>query len=291
MDMKTYELLVKNSVTAMKYVSKKTQKNRHHFCPFCCSRKFWKLGDGRRRCQRCHKAFHDLTGRWWNKVNLPMDVWLRIVKLFELELSARKIAIQTGLAYNTVHKALMTLRHSILAHANDGERIILSGEIELDESYFGGRRKGNRGRGAEGKIPVFGILSRKGRVSVSMVPDVKGATLLDLTVKMVRRGSIVYTDKYKAYDSLMFCGYRHLSVDHSSKFSDGKVHINGLEGFWSWAKERLLKHHGISPQWFPLYLKELEFRYNHRHDPDLFERLVDYMSDLIPTYDYGEEDQ
>lgn len=282
--MKTYESLVINDRTATRHVLEKVFKNHQRVCPFCRSRENWKLSDGRRRCKRCHKTFHDLTRRWWSKVNLPMDIWLRIIKLFELEVSGRKIASQTGLAYNTVHKALMALRHSILAHANDGEEIILSGEIELDESYFGDRRKGKRGRGVAGKIPVFGILSRGGKVSVSMVPDVKGDTLLDLTVKKVRRGSIVYTDKYKAYDSLMFCGYRHLSVDHSSRFSEGKVHINGLEGFWSWAKEQLFKHHGISPKWFPLYLKELEFRYNHRKDNDLFERLVEYMSDLMPMY-------
>ena len=120
-----------------------------------------------------------------------MDIWLRIIKLFELEVSGRKIASQTGLAYNTVHKALMVLRHSILAHAKDGEEIILSGEIELDESYFGGHRKGKRGRGAAGKIPVFGILSRGGQVSVSMVPGVRGDTLWGLTVKKVHRDSII----------------------------------------------------------------------------------------------------
>ena len=291
MDFKDLNLLVKSEKSALKYVTQKTLKNRHRFCPFCRSRKFWKLADGRRRCQRYHRAFHDLTGRWWNKVKLPMDDWLRIVKLFELELSARKISFQTGISYPTVHKALMVLRYSILAHSNldqdddeDDKDSALSGEIELDESYFGGRRKGNRGRGAAGKIPVFGILSRKdGKVSVSIVPDVKAETLLGYAVEKVWRGSIVYTDKFKAYDSLVFCGYQHLSVDHSSRFSDGKIHTNNIEGFWSWAKERLFKHHGISPSWFPLYLKELEFRYNHRSDSDLFEILVGYMSDMIPT--------
>lgn len=136
-------------------------------------------------------------------------------------------------------------------------------------------------------VPVFGILTREGKVHVEVVPNVQAETLLGITVKKVRRGSIVYTDKYKAYDSLMFCGYRHLNVDHSSKFVDGKVHINGLEGFWSWAKERLFKHHGISPKHFPLYLKELEFRYNHRFEL-IFEQLVAFMSDFVPELP-GEE--
>ena len=281
MNIKSYEMLIKTENTAKRYVSKYLRKNRHVFCPYCGSRKFWKLSDGRRRCQRCKMTYHDLTGRWWNKVNLPMDDWLRIVKLFELELSSRKIAIQLELPYMTVWKAIMVIRHAIFCHAEDANEILMSGEIELDESYLGGRRIIKKKSGAAGKVPVFGILTREGKVHVEVVPNVQAQTLLNITVKKVRRGSIVYTDKYKAYDSLMFCGYRHLNVDHSSKFVDGKVHINGLEGFWSWAKERLFKHHGISPKHFPLYLKELEFRYNHRFEL-IFEQLVAFMSDFIP---------
>ena len=281
MNIKSYELLIKSESAAQKYVLGKCFKNQQRFCPFCGSRKFWKLADGRRRCQRCKKAFHDLTRRWWNEVNLPMDDWLRVVKMFELELSARKISMQLELPYYKVFKAMMTIRYAILCHAEDSNEILMSGEIELDESYFGGHRKGNRGRGAAGKVPVFGILTRGGKAHVEVVPNVQAQTLLGITVKKVRRGSIVYTDRYKVYDSLMCCGYRHLNVDHSSKFVDGKVHINGLEGFWSWAKERLFKHHGISAKNFPLYLKELEFRYNHR-DESIFEHLVQFLSDLVP---------
>jgi transposase len=68
---------------------------------------------------------------------------------------------------------------------------------------------------------------------VPVVADFTAATLLKLTVKKARRGAIVYTDKFKSYDSLMFCGFRHLKVDHQKYFSSGKVYINGLEGFWS----------------------------------------------------------
>ena len=190
------------------------------------------------------------------------------------------MAQQMGLAYNTVYRAVMPICMDIVAHAPDAERL-LGGEIELDESYFGGRRKGNRGRGAAGKVPVFGLLERDGKFSVTVVANVTAETLVGLTVKTVRRGSIVYTDRFKSYDSLMFCGYSHLKVDHSVRFGSGKVYINGLEGFWSWAKERLIKHHGISKNHFPLYLKELEFRYNHRHQ-DIFELVAKYLCDLVP---------
>jgi transposase len=69
----------------------------------------------------------------------------------------------------------------------------------------------------------------------------------------------------------MFCGYRHLKIDHGKRFTSGKVYIYGLEGFWSWAKERLIKHHGVSKDNFPLYLKELEFRYNHNNSTIYYE--------------------
>jgi len=191
------------------------------------------------------------------------------------------MSLQLGLAYKTVYKAVTTIRMAILAHSKDFKRL-MEGEIEVDESYFGGKRKGNRGRGAAGKVPVLGILERDGIVSVEVVPNVKAETLLDLTVKKVRRGSIVYTDRYHSYDALMFCGYRHLRVDHRTHFSKGRVYVNGLEGFWSFAKERLLKFHGISPIRFPIYLKELEFRYNHRYT-DIYPILVRYLCSFVPN--------
>jgi transposase len=212
---------------------------------------------------------------------MPPPQWLRILKLFEWELSVRRMAQQASLAYNTALRAINTLRLAIWAHAADGNGL-LRGEIEPDEAYFGGKRKGKRGQGAADKVPVFGILERNGRVRVTVVPNVQAETVLGLTVEKVRRGSIVYTDRYRIYDALMFCGYRHLRVDHQTHFSRGRVTINGLEGFWSYAKERLIKHHGVSKEKFPLYLKELEFRYNHRAE-DLFPLLASYLCDFGPN--------
>lgn len=281
MELKTYEHLIRSESAARKYLLGFCWKNQQRFCPVCRQRKLYKLTDGRRRCSRCGYTFHDFSGRWLNLVDLPCDQWLRIIKLFELELSARKIAQQVAVSYKVAHRAVMVLRAAILAHATDAETL-LGGEVELDESYFGGRRKGKRGRGAAGKVPVFGILERDGLVHVQVVPNVKAETLVGMTVKKVRRGSIVYTDKFQVYDSLMFCGYRHLKVDHGNKvYASGKVYINGLEGFWSFSKERLIKHHGVSRTWFPFYLKELEFRYNHRRT-DFFPVLCQYICDFLP---------
>ena len=97
--------------------------------------------------------------------------------------------------------------------------------------YFGGKRKGNRGIGAKNKTIVFGILERKGKVHIEIVNNVKAKTLLKSTIQKVRKGSIVYTDKWKGYDSLIFNDYKHLSIDHSKMFGKGDVYTRDPKSF------------------------------------------------------------
>lgn len=279
MKLESFEFITKSENRARVFLRKYVLKNGRVFCTRCSSRKIYRIIGKRYRCKLCGYTFHDFSQRWINKVRISYKKWLWIIKLFELEVSTRKIAHQVALSYPTVLKAVTIIRTAI-ATSQDPE-IFLKGEIELDESYFGGRRKGKRGRGAAGKVPVFGIYERNGTVRVEVVQNVTAKSLLSLTVKTVRRGSIVYTEKFRGYDTLMFCGYRHLRVDHGKRFASGKVYINGLEGFWSYAKERIMKFHGVSKEKFPLYLKEMEFRYNNRHD-DLFELIVQKVCNLVP---------
>jgi len=123
---------------------------------------------------------------------------------------------------------------------------------------FWRKTEGKSCSGARNKTIVFGILERKWKVSVDIVTDVSAKTLLAGTIKKVKRRSIVYTDKWRRYNSLMFSGYNHMSVDHNTRFANGKVYINGIEGFWSFTKERMAKHHGIRSSKFLLYIKEME---------------------------------
>lgn len=279
MGIKDFEKLVRTENTARRYFKKLVWKNYHVFCTRCHSKKVYILADKKYRCKSCHYTFHDFSDRWLNQVKLSFRNWLWVIKLFELELSTRKISNQLRISYPTILKATHVLRKAILFHyRRDNE--LLKGIIEMDESYFGGKRKGNRGRGAAGKVPVFGILERDGIVKVEVVNDVSSETLLGLTVKTVRRGSIVYTDKFRSYDALMCCGYKHLKVDHGKRFASGKVYINGLEGFWSFAKERIIKFHGVSKEKFPFYLKEMEFRFNHRHE-SIFHLLSSYVTKSV----------
>ncbi len=190
MDLTTYERLVKTENAARKYLLGFCFENHQRFCPRCKGKKLYRLADDRRRCSSCRYTFHDFSGRWINQGNLTAGQWLRLIKLFELELSIRKIAQQLRLSYNTAYKAVHTIRAAILAQSTDGDAS-LSGEVEVDESYFGGKRKGKRGRGAAGKVPVSGILEREGRVFVEVLPTTRAKDVLALTVKKVRRGSIV----------------------------------------------------------------------------------------------------
>lgn len=279
MDVNAFEIVGKTENRARFFFKKHCWKNSLVFCTRCTTRKVYRVIGKKYRCKRCGYTFHDFSNRWINEVKIPYKKWLWIIKLFELELSARKIAQQVKLSYPTVHKAVNIIRKSIIASDKDAQEL-LYGEIELDETYFGGRRKGKRGRGAYNKVPVFGILERNGVVKVNIIKDVTAESILNMTIKTVRRGSIVYTDKFKSYDTLMFCGYRHLRIDHGKMFTSGKVYINGLEGFWSYAKERLIKFHGVSKEYFPLYLKEMEFRYNNRHNI-LFHLIVRKLCFLV----------
>lgn len=273
--------VIKSEKQAFRYLSKICLKNRHRICAFCHSREVYQTPDKRYRCKRCKQRFKAFTNRWYGQLNISASHWLWLIKLFELEVSSHRIAKELKISYPTALKATHMIRQAILTKCKDYE-LLLKGEVEADESYFGGKRKGPRGRGAKNKVPVFGILERNGLVSVDVVPNVGAKILMNMTIKKVRRGSIVYTDKYRSYDALMFCGYRHLKVDHSKYFANGKVYINGLEGFWSFAKERLMKYHGVSQEKFPLYLKELEYRYNNRNK-DLFVLLVQLMANFVPN--------
>lgn len=278
MRVQAFETLIRSGSSALRALRRKRYKTGRLICHACASRTVYRLSSGRYRCGRCRYTFGVFTGTWVGQARIPLTTWLWLVKLFELEVTARQAAIQTGVSYPTALNVFTTIRRALLAHEHPE---LLRGEVEADESYFGGRRKGKRGRGAAGKVPVFGILERRGRVSVTVVPNVTAQTLLQETVKIVKRGTLVYTDKFRSYDTLTFCGYRRLAVNHQQRFSRGKVHINGLEGFWSYAKGKLLKHHGVSPEKFPLYLYEMQFRYNHRHE-DLFQLLLDALTKPVP---------
>ncbi len=131
----------------------------------------------------------------------------------------------------------------------------LAGEIEEDESYFGGQRKGKRGRGAGGKTPVFGLLKRGGQVYTKVIVDASSNSLIPIIKEKIIPDSVVYTDTWTGYNALDVSEFKHYRINHSELFADKRNHINGIENFWNQAKRHMRKFNGISKDHFHLFLK------------------------------------
>jgi len=177
---------------------------------------------------------------------------------------AYRLSQDLGVDVKVVTRVYHRMREA-LYHLTELEAGKLKGEIELDEAYFGGKRKGKRGRAAAGKSVVFGLLERDGRVYTKVVESVSAEELMQHIQAKTRKGSVYFTDAFRGYQSLKRYG-KHHTVNHTKSFVDRRTknHINGIEGFWGYAKTRLARFRGINKQTFYLHLKECEFRFNHR---------------------------
>ena len=185
-----------------------------------------------------------------------------LLELFVAEVTARTAADLTGLHRNSVALFYHKLRRLIAVKMAEVEPEL--GVFECDESYFGGVRKGKRGRGAAGKICVFGILKRGGKVDALPVADACGPTLLTALQTKVLADSVVYTDSLPSYNILDISGFKHHRVNHAKVFVNKRgQHINGIENFWNQSKRVLRKYNGIPKKHFFLFLKECEFRFNY----------------------------
>lgn len=195
------------------------------------------------------------------KSRLAPKIQSRLIELFVAGTTARTAAEIVGVNFKTAAYYFHRLRQIIeMATADETP---FDGEIEVDESYFGGVRKGRRGRGAAGKIPVFGLLKRGGRVYAKVIPDTRSSTLMSVIQKRVMPDSIVYSDAYRSYNVLDVSEFKHYRINHSKQFANARNHINGIENFWNQAKRHLRKFNGIPRGQFPLYLKECEWRFNN----------------------------
>src|SRR5918993_4815765 len=169
----------------------------------------------------------------------------QIIRLFALDLTATQVTALTGLNRNTVNRYLTLIRQAVAEYCQ--RESPFSGEVELDESYFGARRvRGKRGRGARGKTIVFGVYKRNGRVYTEIIPNCKKANIQAIIRGKEELSATLHTDGFRSYDGIVHMGYqKHYRVHHDrDEFVRGAAHINGLEGFWGLAKTRLVKFKG-----------------------------------------------
>lgn len=195
----------------------------------------------------------------------------RLIDLFVAGATARAAAEIVGVNRNTARAFYHRLRQLIASRLPSYD---LSGEVEADESYFGGVRKGKRGRAAAGKVPVFGLLKRGGKVFTAVIPNARSRTLLPIIREQVPPDSIVYTDSFTAYDVLDVSEFHHRRVNHSKVFVTKRGHhINGIENFWNQAKRHLRRFNGLTPDNFYWFLKECEWRFNGGRHQQLLKQL------------------
>jgi len=226
---------------------------------------FYTIRRAKKRCKHC--------GYEWSLktkivgLRLSKNDWKKILFWFVLGHSLRTINKQTGISHYSVEKAVAAARKTMIKDIPG----VFSGTVEVDETYLGGQRKNKtkkqllkeklqgkeskRGFGTT-KQPVFGILTRQGKVFARLVDDTEAHDLLPIIPKRVKPGLRVCSDTRRAYTGLAAKGYVHRTVEHQKKeYVLGKNHINGLEGFWGYLKRKLAAKGGIKRNYQFWWLK------------------------------------
>jgi transposase len=204
---------------------------------------------------------------------------LKLLEHFVAGTTGRTAANLVGVNKNTAQLFFHRVREIIAEKQNTN--LYFEGEIEADESYFGGKRKGKRGRGAAGKIPVFGLLKRGGMVFADIITDAKSTTLFPIIQNKVKPDSIVYTDSLPSYNILDVSEFKHCRINHSKLFSENNNHINGIENFWNQSKRHMRKFNGIPKKNFRLFLKECEWRFNFPSPKKQLIMLIQWVEDAF----------
>lgn len=187
-----------------------------------------------------------------------------LVKLFALDLEATQIAELANLNRNTVNRFLKAISERLAEHSE--QQSPFAGEVEVDESFFGARHvKGEARAWRFGQDDRLRCLQAQRQ---GLHRDRARLTLQAVIRGKVEPERVIYSDNWRGYNGLVDVGYgKHLRVDHGrNEFAKGKTHINGIEGFWGFAKARLARFRGMRKATFNLHLKECEFRFNFRGD-------------------------
>lgn len=232
-------------------------------------------------CAWCGFEIYPMVGTPFAKSHTALQKWFYAIYLFTTSrhgVPAKELQRQLAVTYKTAWR----MGHEIRKYMAkvDGDPT-LSGHVEVDEAYIGGKVKGGRGKGITGrgakKAIVFGILERNGEVFTKVVPDASTKSLIPHIVANVPKGTKISSDEWQTYRVLKQIGYDHQTVNHASKeYARGDTHVNTLESFWAILKRAIRGTHvHVSSKHLQKYLGEFEYRYNLRKQPHLmFDRLL-----------------
>jgi transposase-like protein len=247
-------------------------------CPACGHKEHYYLRTQKRwKCKECYKQFTVKLGTVFEESPISLTKWLPALWMLvscKNGISSYELASALGVSQKAAWFMLQRLR---LALQDDFFGSKLSGEVEVDESFIGGkarnmhvskRKRRITGTGGKDKTAVLGILERGGKVRASIIPSRRKRVLQDEVRKHVTAGAALYTDALMSYDGLA-SDYAHQVVDHATQYVDGRVHTNGLENFGSLLKRGISGTYvSVEPFHLFRYLDEQMFRYNNRKDAD-----------------------
>lgn len=264
-------------------------------CPFCGSTNTNPLkAEIRHHCNGCRKSFSVTAGTIFHNTHIPLQKWFLLISLMmnaKKGLSACQAARDIEIRRPTVWSMMHRIRRAM---TDDGA--LLSGIVEMDETYIGGKpRKGNdrdddidggntstRGRGTK-KTPVVGMVERKGNVKAAKASKdtLKAKDLNELIRKHINPGiSVLITDEYTGYNHAGAI-LPHRTINHSKAYVDGVIHTNTIESFWAIVKRGIIgQYHRVSAKYLDQYLDEFTYRYNARNDDanmlfgDVLKRMV-----------------
>jgi len=237
-------------------------------------------------CDECLTQISPMAGTIFEHSSTSLRLWYYAMYLMastRCGISAKQIQRETGVTYKTAWRMFRQIR-TLLSESD----MQLEGEaVEVDEMYYGGKRKGGTGRPMRGdktKTPVLGMVERKGRVIARTVPDTTAKTLVGTVHEFVLPKSTIFTDELQAYNTMPGeRQYQHRRINHSSKvYVQGNVHTNTIEGFWSLVKRGIGGvYHSVSQKYLQTYLDEYSFRYNRRDQGNLiFTSLLKRVAEL-----------
>jgi transposase len=256
----------------------------HAYCPRCAKPRSFKRYQGSRQrqvwtCTSCSLQLSPTAGTIFHKSSTSLHLWfyaMWIITSTRCGVSAKQLERELGVTYKTAWRMFNLIRNRLMTQ--DGGK--LSGEVEADETYVGGKlREGDRRRlkakGVETRGPaskprhtVFAVVERGGEVRARVVPNSRAHVLRTNVRQHVEPGSVVYTDDWRGYDRLG-PKFTHHRINHSERiYVSGDVHTQTIEGFFSTFKNGVRGvYHSVSKKWLQGYLNEYAWRYNHRHDP------------------------
>ena len=234
-------------------------------CPSCgvIKAKFYRV-KGRQcyACEWCSYQLFPLANTIFRKSTTPLKDWFYIIYQFSVHkngISAKTVERELGVTYKTAWRICRQVR-SLMKQGS----YLLSGDVESDETYIGGRRKMRQK--FDNKSVVFGMVERNGMAKAKHVKSSGARVLLKELSSSVATNSHIYTDEWRAYKSLPAHSYSHTTVNHSKlEYVRGTAHTNTIEGFWSQLKRSLDgTYHAVSPKYLQFYIDEFVFRYNYR---------------------------